>query len=134
MHAFILEHDRPMTLNHLNLTVTDVPAARQFLETYFGLQGHTNPYTGEMSAVTGSAGFAVLFDDAGLVLTLMKGRADLTYPPTFHIGFMRASEQAVNEMHERLRRDGYEADEPSRSHAWTFYVRAPGGFTVEVLC
>ena len=38
---------RRMILNHLNLAVTDVPAARRFLETYFGLQAHTNPYTGE---------------------------------------------------------------------------------------
>lgn len=27
-----------MKLNHLNLTVTDVPAAAHFLETYFGLR------------------------------------------------------------------------------------------------
>lgn len=27
-----------MILNHLNLTVTDVPAASAFLESYFGLQ------------------------------------------------------------------------------------------------
>jgi hypothetical protein len=64
----------------------------------------------------------------------MKGRADLKYPPTFHIGFMQESEQKVNDIYEQLRRDGYDADAPSRSHAWTFYVRAPGGFTVEVLC
>ena len=27
-----------MKLNHLNLTVDDVPEARRFLETYFGLR------------------------------------------------------------------------------------------------
>lgn len=36
-----------MKLNHLNLTVPDVRETRAFLETYFGLQGTTNPYTGE---------------------------------------------------------------------------------------
>jgi lactoylglutathione lyase len=123
-----------MTLNHLNLTVTDVPAARRFLETYFGLQESRNPYTGEAVPDTGNAGFCVLFDDNGLVLTLMKGRDDLKYPATFHIGFMQESEQKVNELSDRLRRDGHDADAPSRSHAWTFYVRAPGGFTIEVLC
>lgn len=30
--------DTTMILNHLNLTVTDVPAASAFLESYFGLQ------------------------------------------------------------------------------------------------
>jgi lactoylglutathione lyase len=64
----------------------------------------------------------------------MKGRDDLKYPATFHIGFMQESEQKVNELSDRLRRDGYDADAPSRSHAWTFYVRAPGGFTIEGLC
>ncbi len=122
-----------MTLNHLNLTVTDVPAARRFLETYFGLQATRHPHTGATVADTGNAGFCVLFDDAGLVLTLMKGRADLSYPPTFHIGFIQTSEAAVDQMHERLRNDGFDVDAPSRTHAWNFYVRAPGGFTVEVL-
>ena len=28
-----------MKLNHLNLTVTDVPEARRHFETYFGLEG-----------------------------------------------------------------------------------------------
>ncbi len=108
-------------------------AARRFLETYFGLQGTRNPYTGTTVTDSGNAGFCVLFDDAGLVLTLMKGRADLVYPPTFHIGFIQSSEDAVNALHERLRSDGFDADPPSRSHAYSFYVRAPGGFTVEVL-
>ena len=35
-----------MKLNHINLTVDDVPAARQFLERHFGLRpagdGHKN--------------------------------------------------------------------------------------------
>ena len=122
-----------MTMNHLNLTVTDVQATRRYLETYFALQATRNPYTGATVTDTGNDGFCVLFDDAGLVLTLMKGRADLSYPPTFHIGFIQASEQAVNELHEQLRADGFDADTPGRSHAWNFYVRAPGGFTVEVL-
>ena len=30
--------------------------------------------------------------------------------------------------------DGFDAAPPARSHAWTFYVKAPGGFVVEVLC
>lgn len=53
-----------MKINHLNLTVTDVPAAREFLEAYFGL------------TCGGSRGdnFAAMFDDDGFVLTLMKGR------------------------------------------------------------
>ena len=48
-----------MKINHLNLTVTDVLAAANFLETYFGLriQG-------------GDSKFTMLFDDNIAVLRL----------------------------------------------------------------
>lgn len=111
-----------MKLNHVNLTVTDVQAAAHFLETYFGLRRQGS----------GNKGFAVLFDDDNLVLTLMKA-SQVTYPGTFHIGFGQASEERVNEIYQRMKDDGFEINPPQRSHAWTFYVQAPGGFTVEVL-
>ncbi|RNB80141.1 VOC family protein [Brevibacillus fluminis] len=112
-----------MKLNHLNLTVSDVTATIDFLVKYFGLQnGNTRGNT-----------FAVFFDDGGLVLTLMKGK-QVSYPNTFHIGFIQESEDRVNEINQRMKDDGFDVEPPQRSHAWTFYVRAPGGFTVEVLC
>jgi len=110
-----------MRLNHVNLTVTDVPAAAQFLEKYFGLRNQG-----------GNKGFNALFDDNGLVLTLMKA-GEVAYPKTFHIGFGQESDERVNEIYQRMIDDGFEADPPQRSHAWTFYVRAPGGFVVEVM-
>ena len=110
-----------MKMNHLNLTVTDVTAAAQFLETYFGLRNQG-----------GNKGFTVLFDDNGLVLSLMKA-GHVTYPGTFHIGFIQESEQRVNEVYQQLKDDGFEVEPPQRHHGWTFYVQAPGGFTVEVL-
>ncbi|HEU5379734.1 MAG TPA: VOC family protein [Ktedonobacteraceae bacterium] len=110
-----------MKLNHVNLTVTDVPAAADFLEKYFGLRKQPG----------GKKSFVVLFDDEGLVLTLMKA-ANVAYPGTFHVGFFQESEQRVNEIYQRLKDDGFEVNPPQRSHAWTFYVQAPGGFTVEI--
>jgi lactoylglutathione lyase len=114
-----------MKLNHLNLTVTDPVATSEFLARYFALR-----------AGGGNRGMQVLYDDQGLVLTLIKGRAeDVKYPPTFHIGFIQPSESDVDAIHARLREDGYDIDAPARLHgAWTFYFAAPGGFTVEVLC
>ena len=115
-----------MKLNHIALAVTDVPAAAHFLETYFGLRSP--------EGVQQRTSFAALFDDDGLVLTLMKaghGR-EVTYPDHFHIGFSQESEERVNELNRRLRDDGFAVEPPQRSHAWTFYVQAPGGFTVEV--
>ncbi len=116
-----------MILNHLNLTVTDVPAAATFLETYFGLR--------RGAGTRASKSFTVLFDDTGMVLTLMKAARgqEVRYPSTFHIGFAQESEERVNEINQRLKDDGFEVDPPQRSHAWTFYVHAPGGFMVEVL-
>ncbi|MFD0678338.1 MULTISPECIES: VOC family protein [unclassified Paenibacillus] len=111
-----------MKLNHLNLTVNDVKATREFLEKYFELK------TGN----TRGNSFAVLSDNHGLVLTLMSG-AQVSYPKTFHIGFIQESEERVNEINQRLKDDGFDVNPPQRSHGWTFYVQAPGGFMVEVL-
>jgi lactoylglutathione lyase len=117
-----------MILNHLNLTVTDARASAEFLQKYFGLREH--------EGVPPSPAFAMLRDDAGFVLTLMRAKRDVAveYPGFFHIGFVQVSEAAVDEVHSRLRADGFEAPSPARLHgSWTFYVQAPGGFVVEVL-
>lgn len=110
-----------MKLNHINLTVTDVPGAVAFLETYFGLQNEG-----------GDNKFAVLLDDDGLVITLIKA-GQAKYPGTFHIGFGQEDEAQVNALNQRLRDDGFDVKPPQRLHAWTFYVQAPGGFTVEIM-
>lgn len=115
-----------MKLNHLNLSVTDVPATKAFLETYFALR--------DEGGAPDRKNFAILRDDNGMVLTLMQGApATVAYPRTFHIGFIQESEAQVNALHERLIADGFTVSPPERSHAWTFYVQAPGGILVEVL-
>ena len=116
-----------MRLNHLNLTVTDVLDAQRFLEKYFGMRNGG-----------GNKNIAFLTDDGGMVLTLTSakvgGEDEVRYPATFHIGFGQESEERVNEIHRRLKEDGFDAPEPARLHgSWTFYITAPGGFTVEVL-
>jgi lactoylglutathione lyase len=112
-----------MRLNHLHLMVTDVPSASAFLEKYFGL--HNNG---------GNDGLTVLMDDDGLVLTLMKigARGSNKYPDNFHIGFFVESEDKVDIINRRLREDGYDVLPPERHHAYSFYIGAPGGFTIEV--
>ena len=81
---------------------------------------------------SGNKNMAFLRDDQGMVLSMFKGK-DVKYPGTFHIGFIQPSEQKVDEINARLRADGFAVDLPQRTHGWTFYVKAPGGFTVEVL-
>jgi catechol 2,3-dioxygenase-like lactoylglutathione lyase family enzyme len=117
-----------MKLNHLNLTVTNVAESRDFLEKHFGLE--------RLGGMPGSAAMAGLRDDNGMVLTLMRvgEAAEVSYPGSFHIGFIQESEERVNEIHQRLQEDGFDIAPPRRFHgSWTFYFRAPGGFTVEVL-
>jgi lactoylglutathione lyase len=98
----------------------EVLAAAEYLEKYFG-----------MTNQGGNKGFTVLFDDDGLVLSVMKGSC--IYPETFYIGFGQESEAKVNQIYEVLKADGFDVAAPERHHAWTFYVKAPGGFTVEVM-
>ncbi|MBE5106276.1 VOC family protein [Bacillus thuringiensis] len=112
-----------MKIKHLNLTVTDVVAAREFLETYFGLT---------CSGTRGTS-FAVMRDNDEFILTLMKGK-EAQYPKTFHVGFPQENEEQVNKMNQRLKEDGFQVEPPKHAHAYTFYVEAPGGFTIEVMC
>ena len=116
-----------MKLNHLNLSVTDVPATVRFFETYFG-----------MSSGGGNNNIAFLSDENSIVLTLtsMKvgGETEVKYPATFHIGFIQESEERVNQINQRLKDDGFDVPPPSRQHgSWTFYFLCPGGFMIEVL-
>jgi lactoylglutathione lyase len=126
-----------MTLNHLNLTVASPTETSAFLAKYFGLQPRG-----------GNLGIQMLNDDSGMVLTLIKARAEdrieggtgaeggkgVRYPSSFHIGFIQPTRERVNEINQRLRDDGFQVDAPAHLHgSWTFYFTAPGGFTIEVM-
>jgi lactoylglutathione lyase len=114
-----------MKLNHMNLVVDDVPAARAFLERFFGLRavgdGHKN--------------FVILLDEDGFALTLMGVGRDnaVGYPKTFHIGFIQPDNAHVDAINQRLKADGVDVGPPSEQHgAWSFSCNAPGGFTIVV--
>ena len=113
-----------MTLNHINLGVTDVPATVALFETYFGLRGPAHfPANDRM---------AFLNDEAGMLLSLFKVN-DVGYPKIFHVGFMRPTTAEVDEIHGRLAAGGFAPGKPRVEHGrYTFYFQAPGGFTVEV--
>jgi lactoylglutathione lyase len=110
-------------LNHINLTVANVPAAADFLQKYCGL-----------APAGGNAGMAFLEDGHGFVVSLMKAnrKQPTTYPGNFHIGFFVGSDDTVDEVHRRLKEDGFAVPDPERHHTYGFYVEAPGGFTVEI--
>ena len=117
-----------MKLNHLNLTVSNVQETCRFLEKHFGFKGFGGMEPNEK--------MEFLSDDNGMVLALFRGSNgnEVKYPPGFHIGFIQESERRVNEINEALLADGYHVAKPARLHgSWTFYFKAPGGFTIEVL-
>ncbi|HMF16328.1 MAG TPA: VOC family protein [Gemmataceae bacterium] len=116
-----------MALNHVNLTVPDVPKTRAFFETYFGFRCVAEPQSGAI---------VVLVDESGFILTLNnfdKAAAEIVYPAAFHVGFRQDSREQVDAIYQRLKADGFDMKPPHEFHgAWTFYSRAPGGFLVEV--
>lgn len=115
-----------MRMNHINLAVSDVPASRGFFETYFGLK---------CIAESDRDKLVVLVDDAQCFVTLSNFASvdEVSYPKSFHVGFFQPSREKVDEIFERLEADGLNPKTRREFHgAWTFYLRAPGGFTVEV--
>jgi len=87
-----------MKLNHIDLQVSNVTAAREFFESYFGFR----------CVFQRRDQLAMLTDDAGLefgVSNLFDSPAP-TYPPDFHIGFVLENESQVRAMHERLAKAG----------------------------
>ena len=116
-----------MALNHLNLTVPNVPQTRAFFETHFGFR--------HLAVAPQSDTFVVLVDESGFVLSLgnFTEAAEVVYPGAFHVGFRQDRREQVDAFYQRLKADGFDMKPPHEFHgAWTFYFRAPGGFLVEV--
>ena len=115
-----------MRLNHINLPVSDVATAAGFLREFFGLSNLRQRETRKR---------ALLGDDNGMVVNIsnFQDADSVQYPEFFHIGFIRDNREEVDEAHRRLVEAGYKAEAPRSFHgSWTFFVEAPGGFTVEV--
>src|SRR5262245_29742627 len=86
-----------MKLNHIDLQVSNVTAAREFFETHFGFR----------CVFQRREQLAMLTDDAGLEFGVSNlfGFPPL-YPPDFHIGFVVESETKVRAAHDRLTKAG----------------------------
>ena len=116
-----------MRLNHAQLAVADVATNREFFENHFGLRCVAD--RGELLAVMADEGFI-------LALSNFPKAAVFAYPDdywAFHIGFGQESRGRVDEIHASLIAGGFDPEQPREFHgAYTFYVKAPGGFFVEV--
>ena len=121
-----------MRLNHLDLHVPDVAAARDFFVDVFGLK---------TIETRGRDGLVILNDDAGLELVLSRpiegfGGADAISvgANTYHIGFLLPEREQVDATYARLIGRGYEARHAPRvlRGGWLFYATGPGQILVEV--
>lgn len=114
-----------MLLNHLDLPVTDVVAAKAFFQDQLGFR--------ELFA-RGSE-LAVLSDEAGFALTLsgLAGGDLPAWPTGFHVGFNFGTKAEVTGIHEQLRAIGVPIIRRlGELHgALTFQCLAPGDVIVE---
>ena len=87
-----------MKLNHIDLQVSNVSAARAFFETHFGMR----------CTFQRREQLAIMEDDDGLAFGVSNlfGSAPPVYPPDFHIGFILDTETEVRGVYERLTSSG----------------------------
>jgi catechol 2,3-dioxygenase-like lactoylglutathione lyase family enzyme len=90
-----------MKLNHLNLPIKDVLAARDFFETYFDFKSVDIKPNDTLS---------ILRADDGFVLVLMSEKFNKNnnniYPDAFHIGFFQPTDDDVIAIFNRLKSGG----------------------------
>jgi predicted enzyme related to lactoylglutathione lyase len=95
-----------MTINHLNLVVSDIAEAVNFFEGFFDFT---------CVAVKGDNVIAILKNDAQFTLVLMTDKdGNDTYPKDFHIGFMHDNITDVDTLHTKLKDGGMDVGEAPR--------------------
>jgi catechol 2,3-dioxygenase-like lactoylglutathione lyase family enzyme len=119
-----------MKLNHINLPVSDVAANRDFFANHFGMVTVME---------LGKNFLAMLVDESGMVLNLSHFDKDkataIDYHKDLHVGFFVDTVEEVDSVHARIVANGLDAPAPKkREGRYAFYVKAPGGFDVEVAC
>lgn len=119
-----------MRFNHLNLCVKDLSEARQFFESFFGLQT-----TGEVANAV-----VIMNDGEGFSLVLSKPRgsedAAPIYPDGFHVGFFVDTREEVDQLYRRLKTAHIPLNQEPRNmrEGYTFYFHALDGILFEVTC
>jgi len=91
---------RQMRVNHINLQVSDVSAARAFFENHFGMD----------CKFQRRDELAIMDDGAGMEFSVSNlfHSPPSPYPPDFHIGFILDGESEVRSTYERLASAGVE--------------------------
>jgi len=104
-----------MNLNHINLSVKDVPMARSFFETYFGFKNEDVKLNDTLSVLTGSNGFVLV-----LMNEKLNQNGNHAYPDSFHIGFYLNTEGEVIALFEKLKAGGISLEQAPQKIRKTF--------------
>lgn len=116
-----------MLLNHLDLPVSDVPAAAVFLVDHFDLAPVTR---------IDSPAIVILTDNHGFTLVLQR-RSDPAhaFPDGMHLGFIVDDPATVHAHHARLTAAGLAVSAIQRNaRGIQCYCRGPSELLVEVSC
>jgi len=120
-----------MQLNHINLCVNDLTEARTFFQNCFDFQ---------FLEQKGNA-IVVMTDGQGFTLVLSNPQAFgykeiQPYPGGFHVGFIQATSDQVDQMHRRLAAAGIQLPhEPKKMRgSYAFYFTALNDLLFEISC
>ncbi|MPZ20972.1 MAG: VOC family protein [Luteitalea sp.] len=115
-----------MRLNHLDLQVSDVDAAREFFERFFGLRCR---YQRQKQ-------IAFFEDETGFEFGVSNlfNSPPPSYPPDFHVGFVLERTSDVREIYDRLKKSGVamKVDLGVQGPALVFQCLGPDAIPVEV--
>lgn len=119
-----------MKLNHLNLSVQDVPACRSLFETYFDFIASDSKLNDKLAILTGPDGFILV-----LMNEHLNRNGNNSYPDAFHIGFYLDDESSVIERYQRLLGAGLTLPEPPKKIRKTFgFYFNYDRFMIEIAC
>lgn len=95
-----------MKLNHINLVVNNVAEAIHFFETYFNFK---------CIEIKGDNIIAILTNEDDFTLVVMKSKSgNVTYPESFHIGFLQQNKEEVNQIYHQLKTAGMVGEQQPR--------------------
>jgi len=116
-----------MQLNHLDLQVSNVHAARTFFETHFGL-GCVYQRGSDIAIFRSASGFEFS------VSNLRGQTSPPVYPPDFHIGFILEDASQVEATYQRFQQTGVHMKSAPREGGANLYFvcLGPDGIPIEV--
>lgn len=120
-----------MRLNHLNLCVDDLAAARDFFVTTFDFE-LLGEKGGAIIILTDRQGFTLVLAD----VSRFGGKVPVRYPQGFHVGLLQETRAEVDVVYARLIAAGITPGHPPRNvhGSYGFYFNALGDILFEVAC